>query len=881
MKKWTFIIAAFLLLSAQWLYSQTSISAVSTFSRTEDFINSSGLHRYNVIVQLDAANSTGFDIYYTFSTTDITATAGDDYEGHSNTQVRIPVGATIRHAVVEVYPDTDFEPDEQFLVTITSAWIDDGLNTPLPIGNATCTVTMENDDFDISVQVQDLTIDPEGSDAGTPPAFNYTRSFIYFDLSQLPPPGYSFVLTWQFNDGTADLSADYLAPLDGTLTITSSSANPTPSTRREVRIVPDLLNESDEDFTIEITSFQVLDPQGAAVSGLTLDSGDPGTVTINDDDPFDLIIHSKSVAGDPSTVFAGDEHTYLIEGELIGPGIVPLLTVTDHLPAGVIFLWASHSGAYDPGTHTVTWTVTNAGPGTETLQIGFEVDSSLPEGTLLYNEVCAEAERDGNTENNCADNEITVILPDVDCCGNLNSDKNVGQPPLLTKFEVLKPLTSYKWWVDLDKRSNWDKPRYIYQYPVPPAGPGKTYDIRMDGPVADSEVEDFIRVYEPGGFGRLQLVDATHTTSACPWENAIDGDVYWWDGTTEAGIDASGTAWAIFEFIDQGTRPIHTIRLLTDTGVDCLGGIRVIQIPVDFNGDVPIGDHVIPMMPMCNIGKQVTDFEVWVSTDGIDYTRVLAETKDNNVCTPCEFFDDWMTWHIDPVDAKFIKLVLLEPKKYSYIALGEFEVWYDAHLADAAQSSIEVNGNDVTLTVKDAAGDPISGLTCHDIVFYSYNTDGYYGDPHTALGVLNGEEPGKPGVYTGTVVNKGVVRASVNGVLIPGTAAALLAADQGAVPLSESPELVEAMPTEFALEQNYPNPFNPQTTIHYQLPEEVQVNLTVYDINGRIVETLVNGVQPAGYHSAVWHSRDRSSGIYFYHLTAGNYRAIRRMALVR
>jgi hypothetical protein len=68
MKKWTFIIAAFLLLSAQWLYSQTSISAVSTFSRTEDFINSSGLHRYNVIVQLDAANSTGFDIYYTFST---------------------------------------------------------------------------------------------------------------------------------------------------------------------------------------------------------------------------------------------------------------------------------------------------------------------------------------------------------------------------------------------------------------------------------------------------------------------------------------------------------------------------------------------------------------------------------------------------------------------------------------------------------------------------------------------------------------------------------------------------------------------------------------------------------------------------------------------
>ncbi|MBN1543222.1 T9SS type A sorting domain-containing protein, partial [candidate division KSB1 bacterium] len=375
----------------------------------------------------------------------------------------------------------------------------------------------------------------------------------------------------------------------------------------------------------------------------------------------------------------------------------------------------------------------------------------------------------------------------------------------------------------------------------------------------------------PGGYGRLQLVEGTHTTRACTWENAVDGDIYWWDGTTEGGIDATGTAWAIFEFIDESIRPIHTIRLLTDTGVGCdpMMGRRIDSQ----NGN---GIHT-----RCDAGKQATEFEVWVSTDGIALTKVLDATKTNNVCTPCEFFDDWMTWQIDPVDAKYIKLVLKQPQKYGYIALGEFEVWFDAPLADAGESSLSLAGDQVTVTVKDADGNPISGLTHHDIVIYSYNTDGYYGDPRTALGVLIGEDAGEPGVYTGMISNKGVVRASVNGVLIPGAGSAGQAAQPLALPKSEELEPVQALPTEFALDQNYPNPFNPQTTIHYQLPEATEVTLAIYDLSGRVVATLVDGLQPAGYHNAIWNSSDQSSGIYFYQLTAGSYRAVKRMALVR
>ena len=55
------------------------------------------------------------------------------------------------------------------------------------------------------------------------------------------------------------------------------------------------------------------------------------------------------------------------------------------------------------------------------------------------------------------------------------------------------------------------------------------------------------------------------------------------------------------------------------------------------------------------------------------------------------------------------------------------------------------------------------------------------------------------------------------------------------------------LPLQFRLNQNYPNPFNPITTLHYDLPVSRLVNITIYDIKGRIVKTLVNSLQTAGY----------------------------------
>ena len=99
----------------------------------------------------------------------------------------------------------------------------------------------------------------------------------------------------------------------------------------------------------------------------------------------------------------------------------------------------------------------------------------------------------------------------------------------------------------------------------------------------------------------------------------------------------------------------------------------------------------------------------------------------------------------------------------------------------------------------------------------------------------------------------------------------------------------ETLPTEFSLSQNYPNPFNPTTTINYVIARnevtkqshELSVQLTVYDILGRKVATLVNKQQAPGNYSVQFDASELGSGIYFYTLRAGKFTATRKMILMR
>ena len=89
------------------------------------------------------------------------------------------------------------------------------------------------------------------------------------------------------------------------------------------------------------------------------------------------------------------------------------------------------------------------------------------------------------------------------------------------------------------------------------------------------------------------------------------------------------------------------------------------------------------------------------------------------------------------------------------------------------------------------------------------------------------------------------------------------------------------IPTEFALAQNYPNPFNPTTNIDYSVPNSGPVNLTVYDMNGRVVSELVNKTQSAGNYRVTVDGSSIASGVYFYRLTSGTQSMTKKMTLVK
>jgi hypothetical protein len=92
------------------------------------------------------------------------------------------------------------------------------------------------------------------------------------------------------------------------------------------------------------------------------------------------------------------------------------------------------------------------------------------------------------------------------------------------------------------------------------------------------------------------------------------------------------------------------------------------------------------------------------------------------------------------------------------------------------------------------------------------------------------------------------------------------------------------LPSEFALSQNYPNPSNPVSKIDYQLPVESYVNISVYDLSGKLVKTLVDGNIKEGYHTVIFDGSNLASGIYIYRIRAygrQNFTAVRKLVLIK
>ncbi len=320
----------------------------------------------------------------------------------------------------------------------------------------------------------------------------------------------------------------------------------------------------------------------------------------------------------------------------------------------------------------------------------------------------------------------------------IDSDRNIGFPPLVVNFYSHVPDGGT--WQFGNGGSSPNMTPLTYYMPGTWNPGSSAFNVSYD----QEGFDDFVQIYEPGGYGQLAFVSGS-PAEKYGWENAVDGDLHGHDGTTITQADASGNPWAIFEFIDGSTRPLHTLRLMNNTGIG----------------------H-----PWHHVQK----FQVWVSTTGMadsDFTLALEGEKTNNITQAGDLAWDWQEWSVDHIQAKYIKLVLLEPAGQKWNYLGEFEAWFDTDLADydasVLDAELDATGNTatVTLTLFDDQGDPLSGKTEQDIEFFAFSSLVMPSSHHDEFTDFTET---RPGVYQTTLTpyegGTKLLMASANGVVI-------------------------------------------------------------------------------------------------------------------
>ena len=89
------------------------------------------------------------------------------------------------------------------------------------------------------------------------------------------------------------------------------------------------------------------------------------------------------------------------------------------------------------------------------------------------------------------------------------------------------------------------------------------------------------------------------------------------------------------------------------------------------------------------------------------------------------------------------------------------------------------------------------------------------------------------------------------------------------------------VPMNFKLNQPYPNPFNPTTKIDFSIPMDAHVRVTILDLQGRNMETLLNNDMKQGYHSVTWNASEHASGVYFVKMVTDKYTHQEKLMLIK
>lgn len=231
-------------------------------------------------------------------------------------------------------------------------------------------------------------------------------------------------------------------------------------------------------------------------------------------------------------------------------------------------------------------------------------------------------------------------------------------------------------------------------------------------------------------------------------------------------------------------------------------------------------------------------------------TRLALDSQGNVIVTGIQSVpSNWITIKVDPQGN------LLWSNVYN-----EHPSW------DEVPGFIAVGSDDEAYITGAGGPCPPAGCSYRSMVTIRYNSDG--SNPWTAT------------YYATSQRGVGLVLASDNSVYVAGDYMLTVIKYTQSVTSIRGNEIV-GVPQEFTLSQNYPNPFNPSTTIEYALPTQSLVSIEIFDILGRKIGSLEEGIKPAGIHQATWDASGKASGIYFYRIKAGDKAVTKRMTLLR
>jgi len=243
-----------------------------------------------------------------------------------------------------------------------------------------------------------------------------------------------------------------------------------------------------------------------------------------------------------------------------------------------------------------------------------------------------------------------------------------------------------------------------------------------------------------------------------------------------------------------------------------------------------------------NVTVMVTDENEL--SDTTDFTLTVTPVNDSpedfNVLYPT--VSDTFSTHVDSDTA----IVFNWEESYDVDSDVTYTLTIELEFFGNTYTDVHENISDTTISISSNSLDPLLNVTSQDIATFTYyvnSSDGEY------------------------------IVASDGGEFVLFRAA--LGVNEGL-----------SVPVVYALHQNYPNPFNPLTTLQYDLPEDAMVNVTIYDMMGRLVSNLVSSQQNAGYKSIQWNATNNigqpvSAGLYLYTIQAGDFRQTKKMVLLK